>query len=272
MKRYTQEIRRLTINMVNKNMDNISKIRTFLNVKNRNEFSSLIRKRTKLIPALGNKIYKIVESKLKYLAQKQQYGQFIDDTDIEMIDHEFHHILKVHIKEGNLNTIKNVFRFYGRIIHYDDTEQQTAKCRSLERRKERASRLANTSKTAIQSNSSSAKNVNDAEDKNLWTMKQIYIQSQLDLVHCYLCHTDWKDRVNRYIQQKQKQGSDEEELEDEEQYELEEADHITMVHHENKNKYITSSYGFGVDHRLVHFLMIIVLIRIVSFLYIVILI
>ena len=86
-------------------------------------------------------------------------------------------------------------------------------------------------------------------------LTQIYNQSQMDMIHSYLCHTDWKDRVNRYIQQKKQEKQEnkegKEDIEDDEDLELEEVDTITTIHNDNKGKYVTSSYGFGVDHRFV---------------------
>ena len=75
----------------------------------------------------------------------------------------------------------------------------------------------------------------------------MYIQSDLDMIHSYLVHSDWKDRVNRYIQTKeQKEGK-----EDDSDYELEYVEEISNIAPENKAKYVTTSYGFGVDHRFV---------------------
>ena len=92
--------------------------------------------------------------------------------------------------------------------------------------------------------------INGEENKKLWTLRQIYHQSQLDTIHCYLCHTDWKDRVNRYIKRKKQEDGDSKENDnDEEDYELEEMDAVTTMADVNKSKYVTSSYGFGVDHR-----------------------
>ena len=65
---------------------------------------------------------------------------------------------------------------------------------------------------------------------------------------------NWKERVNRYIQQKKEENKEQDDNMEEikENYNLEEVDTMTTIHDENRGKYITSSYGFGVDHRFVY--------------------
>jgi hypothetical protein len=41
-------------------------------------------------------------------------------------------------------------------------------------------------------------NPNEAEDKGLWVKQHSYIQSLLDLIHCYFVHSDWKDLLKRH--------------------------------------------------------------------------
>ena len=248
-KRLTDKMRQSLLNMVNKNKGNISDIATFLNAESKKEYASLFKQYANVKPLWGYKIYAQVNNKLKRIAQTKQYGEFINNLEMNQIDIDYYHILKIHINQGNRNTIKNTFKYFSTIIHHEDSSKEASECISIERRKERVYRLGNTSKSIgkLQSND----NMNHKEDKQLWNLQQTYNQSQLDLIHSYLCHTDWKDRVNRYIQQKKDQkneGKDDEK----EDYELEEVDAITTIHTENKSKYVTTSYGFGVDHRFVN--------------------
>ena len=80
------------------------------------------------------------------------------------------------------------------------------------------------------------------------------------MIHSYLVHSDWKDHVNRYIKKKDKTEKKENKYDndedEEDEYELEEADVVAKIQDTNKGKYVTSSYGFGVDHRYgVHFIL-----------------
>lgn len=125
----------------------------------------------------------------------------------------------------------------------------TAECRSLNRRKERVHRLGNTASKTMEK---SVTKINDKEDKDLLTLQQKHTQSPLDMIHSYSCHADWKDRVNRYIQKRKDEKENKDQVDDEqEDFELEKVEFAASIADENKAKYVTNSYGFGVDHRFV---------------------
>ena len=38
----------------------------------------------------------------------------------------------------------------------------------------------------------------ESEDKQLWSSNQKYNQQQMDMIHAYLCHSNWQERVHRF--------------------------------------------------------------------------
>ena len=88
--------------------------------------------------------------------------------------------------------------------------------------------------------------MNEKENKEIWKSNQIYVQTQLDMIHVYLVHSDWKYRVNRYINNNQNKEQKDDDEEDD--FELEDVESMAVISDENKGKYVTNSYGFGVDH------------------------
>ena len=70
----------------------------------------------------------------------------------------------------------------------------------------------------------------------------------MDKIHFYLSHSSWQNEVNRYIQSRE---TLEQKESDDEDVELEEVVVEAKIDDANKSKYVTSSYGFGVEHRFV---------------------
>eukprot|EP01084_Bolivina_argentea_P037246 68862_1 len=83
------------------------------------------------------------------------------------------------------------------------------------------------------------RNTNKEIDKNIFTLKQIYNQSQLDIIHSYLCHYDWKEAVRRQFDQHEQKMDEETMNETNEEAKTDEFN--------RGDKYI-SEFGFGVRH------------------------
>eukprot|EP01084_Bolivina_argentea_P302072 521342_1 len=192
--RNIKKINEKNINLLTKlidNNDNVANIDHFLSI-GRKTFAKQIQKHTRITMALAGKLYVGIRNKIKEQAQTEQFGTFLTNLHV---DNDYHHILKCHINEGNKITIKNTFQFFSTVVHYDDKETEIEECKSFKRRKERINSLI--------SEDSNNKNVdiniaNKSEDKNIWSLHQYYIQSQLDLIHSYLVHSNWKFFVQRY--------------------------------------------------------------------------
>eukprot|EP01084_Bolivina_argentea_P079755 144595_1 len=185
-------------------------------------------------------------TKLKKEAQTKEFGLFLSDANMNQVNDDYYHLLKTHINNGSKNSIKNVFRFFHRIVHYEDTGSEIEECRSNNRRESRINEL-NVSKN----NEKTTENAFD-EEPNIWQLKQYYHQSQLDIIHYHLVHSNWKLYIQRFSNQK-----------------IEDEDYIFEKHKSlkdwkekglgNKMKYVTdlreskeSNYGFGVDHSYPH--------------------
>eukprot|EP01084_Bolivina_argentea_P169158 293269_1 len=130
---------------------------------------------------------------LKPKAQTKQFGEFLSDLDMKNVNLDYYHILNIHINNGNKETIRNCFRFFEKLVHSEDTQTQILECPSVNRRQERINHFNNNreEKTNI-------RNINNEID--IWKLKQKYNQSQLDIIHSYLCHSDWKYFIERQIE------------------------------------------------------------------------
>eukprot|EP01084_Bolivina_argentea_P085009 153674_1 len=234
-----QSMKKITKDHINEittvfNQD-IMNVKTFLNLK-RKMFIQFMKTHTTIKPAWAGKLYNMVRKALKSRAQTQEFGKFLSDVDMKTIDLDYHHILNTHINIGNKLTIENVFEFFRIAVHYEDTGSEIADCRSVNRRDDRTNPLE----------SSQLDDDNDGQDKNIWQLKQYYAQSQLDIIHSYLVHSNWKHFVQRYANQ-----SNDNEQVDEIENVSEKDDNLLQ---KQKHKYVTNAsdsnthYGFGVDH------------------------
>eukprot|EP01084_Bolivina_argentea_P044954 82738_1 len=89
-----------------------------------------MRKQIGLSMAVASKLYKAVLSKC-YLV----FGEFVSDYT-QNIDRDYHHILKVHIEDGNEINVRNTFEFFKTTVHYEDPIIK--QCKSLQRREQRS--------------------------------------------------------------------------------------------------------------------------------------
>eukprot|EP01083_Nonionella_stella_P185906 679268_1 len=216
----------------------IKDVQTFLTSK-RVAFAKLIQQSMKIKISCGLKLYSLIKYALQKQAQTLEFGRFLCDLDIGVIDEDYHHILHAHINQGgNATTIENVFKFFGYVVHYDDNETQIEMCRSVHRREQRM----NTFHTG-EMRDDAVNNMN-AEDKDIWTLKQYYMQSQLDIIHSYLVHSNWKFFVQRHVMQNATEHTDLQQMNEKDSH---------LESSSNMQKYTTdldesnTKYGFGVD-------------------------
>merc|ERR1712083_594713 len=120
---------------------------------------------------------------------RAQFGEFLSEVDGRELDQMFHHIKKIHINGGTQSSIKGVFRLFSSVLHHGDDEAAITECRSMRRREERNSSRQSERKGEQKGDDADEEkeraNVNAGEDKNLWARQQTYVQTQLDLIHCY---------------------------------------------------------------------------------------
>eukprot|EP01083_Nonionella_stella_P174023 602122_1 len=184
------------------NADDIGVCATFVGWK-RLTFIKWFRKHSKrkIKPAALGRLYVTIMKALRKQAQVPQFGEFLSDIAMRGIDKDYYHILKTHVYQGTKETIKNAFRFFEVVVHYEDTHQQIEECRACKRRQDRISRDHDhqmyDANGEIQMKNR-VRNTNHCDDKELWSLQQYYIQSQLDKIHSYLVHSNWKYFVQRY--------------------------------------------------------------------------
>eukprot|EP01084_Bolivina_argentea_P306597 529821_1 len=100
----------LLIKMFVDKVNNINNINTFINITRR-PFAQLVKDHTGIKPGYGAKFHSTILRKLKKMAQAKEFGVFLSDRNMNQINDDYYHLLKVHINNGNKNTVKNVFRF-----------------------------------------------------------------------------------------------------------------------------------------------------------------
>eukprot|EP01084_Bolivina_argentea_P093452 168067_1 len=238
-KKFSNDNLKTLLKMIENNIDNISEINTFLN---KEQFATSIKMHTGIIPFFSKRIHKNIEKFLTPKAQAIQYGTFLSDLDMEQIDSDYYHILISHIYNGDETTIKNAFAFFGTVVHFDDTPDEKEECRSKERREQRRDRNRNAINCSDEQKDEN-KNMNNAPDKNIWKLKNIYNQNQLDTIHHYLVHSEWRRLVPQYANQYGENKS-------ENISEALKEDDLK----ETNDKYVTDlsgsdvqQYGFGID-------------------------
>eukprot|EP01083_Nonionella_stella_P286660 975609_1 len=229
------------------NTNDIARIATLINA-GRKSFGKMIQKECKISLAFSLKLYDTILYTLKQTAQTRQFGEFLSDLDMEGITKDYHHILKVHTREGGKTCIENCFRFFKYAVHFEDKRTEIDECRSTKRNEQRIHRLHTESN---QDQKDDALIINEEADIDIWRLKQHYIQSQLDIIHSYLVHSNWERFVQKYSEQAADDGNNNAlntALYDE-------ADDDFAI--QNKGKYVTdikdcdavdTQYGFGIDH------------------------
>eukprot|EP01084_Bolivina_argentea_P066653 121522_1 len=230
--------------MIDENVNNIGNVQTFLGLK-RPEFAKIIRKETKIKPAVSSKLHKAIFNSLLKQIQTEQLGEFLSNLNAESIDKDYHHILNTHVNKGNKMSVEHIFRFFGNIVHYDDCDTDIKQCRSFNRKEQRIKSMQ--SKTGVQ-------NVDETKENShkVWSLNQYFIQSQLDVIHAYLVHTNWKEFISRYSRYSQYNNTNTSTDDKEELIALNLDMNSSLT--ENKKKYVTESsesdminYGFGID-------------------------
>eukprot|EP01084_Bolivina_argentea_P083383 150967_1 len=230
--------------------------KTFLSLT-RKSFAEMIKQQTKnkIKAAFTVKWYKLILNSLKKEAQINQHGVIISQiaAAANIIDTDFQHIWKCHINEGTAVTIENVLRFFQSVIHYEDIDSLIMNCKSVDRLKERI-HLSEEKSSDIQAKIISViDNINNKEDKHIWFLKQYYIQTQMDIIHSYLAHTDWKYLVNQHLGFPTKTIDVDDNCNKQSETLYENSESILSIerHRQNKNKYV-SNYGFGMDYTHTH--------------------
>eukprot|EP01083_Nonionella_stella_P150521 479624_1 len=185
------------------NSNDIARIQTFLSAR-RKRFGKIIQKEGKTSLPMSLKLYDKILYAMKQKAQTQQFGEFLSDLDMERITQDYHHILKVHIREGDKTCIENCFRYFEYAVHFDDNAFQKEQCRSAKRKEDRIHQVIADTHDQIQQTQAHRDHkhdvFNDEQNKDIWRLKQYYIQSQLDIIHSYLVHSKWERVVQRYCE------------------------------------------------------------------------
>eukprot|EP01084_Bolivina_argentea_P299604 516448_1 len=233
----------------NKDIEKVQKILRE-NVININNFSSLpVSKLSKIAAKATNnslkamiwiRIFRIAKPIIKNLAYEIEFGKFFNETEANEVDDAYHHIIHIHIKNGNRMTKENVFRYFQTLIYCVQDD-----CSSLSRHEQRVHETNDF-------NDQNTENKTDwnayaAEDKEIWTKQQYYIQSQLDMIHGYFVHHDWQNDIN-IIQKTDTSATQKKNVS------------RTLSTNVNKDKFISNitnensinRYGFGIDHDYVH--------------------
>eukprot|EP01083_Nonionella_stella_P091309 255283_1 len=213
------------------NENDIACLDTLLNARRKEFVQKLKQKEGKtsisLAPSMALKLYDKILYSLKQKAQTMQFGKFLSDIDIEQITKDYHHILEVHIHEGDKTCIENCFRYFEYAVHFEDEPTEIEQCRSAKRNEERMHRF-NTNDHDLKGDRVVSKDVKEHKDIDIWKLRQHYVQSQLGTIHSYLVHSKWKDFV--------RQGSEQRVYDDREHKYDKEADSVA------------SQYEFGIDH------------------------
>eukprot|EP01084_Bolivina_argentea_P256314 431499_1 len=203
--------------------------------------------------AVSVRLYKAIIKGLKKIAY---FDDFLCNIDMDDVERSWQHILDFHVspKHGDAITIENIFRFFNKVIHYEDNPTDAKeKCLSIIHHQKRIE--AQTKKQIRQSNSDE-KTHNFQDDKKLFERKQDYMQHMLDKIHCFLAHSDFRQYLQRYLEQSREE-TDENELNRYKSVETNLPSTATF-NKSNKSKYITDisdsadtqiiSYGFGIEH------------------------
>eukprot|EP01083_Nonionella_stella_P194395 717032_1 len=169
---------------------------------------------------------------------------------MERITQDYHHILKVHIREGDKTCIENCFRYFDYAVHFEDEPAEIEQCRSAKRKEDRMHDLSAVHQKHDYDGGTAFTAKENTEDIDIWALRQHYVQSQLDIIHSYLVHSKWKRFVQRYSQQPMDEHRDHEH-----KYETDNEEEEDDLLLQNAGKYITdiedsdtSQYGFGIDH------------------------
>eukprot|EP01084_Bolivina_argentea_P201800 344891_1 len=215
-------------NAMDKNIDNMSEIQTFLKT-NIKAFAAYLKQNANVKLAAAAKLYRKIRTQLLHKAQQMQFGDFISKVNIDDIERDYHHILQIHICNNNATYAQNTYKFFGKVIHYDDAPSEIEKCLSFHRRETRTKQMRLQNKDT-ENNVNFNQSMATLVDENTWTLEQHYIQSQLDVIHSSLVHSTLQRQ----------------------QYDSDEKKEIQQDDEELNNKFISAGaaveYGFGIIH------------------------
>eukprot|EP01083_Nonionella_stella_P005177 15022_1 len=228
-------------------------IDTFLETK-RKDFADRVGKYTnncvKLFPAV--KLFTSVKNRLKTIAHQKEFGNFLSSLDVDRIDKDYHHIERVHINKGNPVTIENVFRFFELSLHFCDGESELVHCKSVKRAQARMSTLGQHVIEEEKEQKMEEKEMSDPKrnEKDIWSLGQYYMQSELDKMHTFLVHTDWEEYINANKPKHTRHKS------------VKSVSNRSDVSHrsvrtQRSHKFITvasdkTKYGFGIEYSYIH--------------------
>eukprot|EP01084_Bolivina_argentea_P270527 460024_1 len=214
------------------------------NWNNRKAFRQMIIENTNINRTGAIKIWRTVKKRIQRKAEVQHFGNFLTDLDINTIDKDYHHIVNAHLHNGNRSTLENVFKFFGHVVHYDDTPDVIQQCRLRCRRRVAHRRYRRTNYYGSHEQKTHETSASNMLDTDIWSLRQDYMQNSLDIIHSYLVHTDWKHVTKLYGQQF-----------DEEEHAQEDEDHRNLFV-QNQHKYVTNltttqinHYRFGIDYQ-----------------------
>eukprot|EP01084_Bolivina_argentea_P215211 365355_1 len=228
---------------LNENKINIQQFAT----QERNDFLKLLMQHTAIKKGYCGKIYRKLMQITKDEAQAAQFGKFFSSIEASEIDFDFHHLLHVHISNSNnKKTKEDVFRYFQTNIICDEVE-----CSSLSRHRQRRN------ETFISSNDKNKTiKLQNSYNKNVWTKKQKYIQSTLDLIHSYFVHHDWQH--DETIKDDNYQNEDSQTvtktlIKSNQVTNIIDMNKSDKVESINKKKYVSNAnsihqYGFGIDY------------------------
>eukprot|EP01083_Nonionella_stella_P305789 1068232_1 len=166
-------------------------------------FCTQLKKQLGIKPGVGCRLRNKIKKTLRMKAQQIQFGTFLSNLNIKNVQKDYHHILRDHIYSDNQDLVENCFSFFGNTVHYDDTAKDTKNCKSIQRRKHRAKALKEASNATSQHVEDAKEDtpsdfdaVNLLSDTDSWKLNQYHAQRELDLIHSYLVHFDWKTFIS----------------------------------------------------------------------------
>eukprot|EP01084_Bolivina_argentea_P137016 241312_1 len=196
--------------MFRDNVGDIKNPQSFYDMKGK-EFQKFISTQAQIKTVYASKLYRLLRKSLKQEAIMYLFLTFLSNIDMHIVDQQYHHIIKEHIHDGNNEIIENTFNFFQKTVHYDDTKEKIAECRSFKRRQ-------------AQNDIDMKQEQDDKQQaiKTILSLKQHYAHNKLDLIHSFLVHSDYKQFTN---------GA--------QQFNI-----------NNQHKYVSKSdeYGFGIAH------------------------
>ena len=177
--------------------ENILNAQAFISL-NCSKFSNLIHEHTNIKTAsIQKQLFRHSVSALKDYAQIKEFGSFLGSINADILDADYHYILRNQIITASKQNAKKVFDFFEHLFHSEDENKNISESRSLYRRHQKI-------------------NANDSEDQkeqiesgycddNMWSFNQRYIQNQLDVIYCYLVHSQSKiQNADNFVSDKAK--------------------------------------------------------------------